>query len=499
MSKKNKKSLKRVLIANRGEIAVRIIRACRELGIESVAVYSDADKDALHVKEADHAFNIGPAPAAESYLKADRVIELALESNCDAIHPGYGFLSESAEFSENVAQSGLIFIGPTASSMRLMGDKISARNTANAHNVPTTPGVFDPIDDLNEAKSVANEIGFPVLVKAAAGGGGKGMRLINDEADMEESFERAISEVEKSFGDRAVFIEKYIANAKHIEFQVMADSHGNTVHLYERECSVQRRYQKVIEETPAPTLPDEIRQEMAASAVAVTRACDYVCAGTIEFIYDVDDARYYFLEMNTRIQVEHPITEMTTGIDLVREQLLVAAGNKLSFSQKDVQPTGAAIECRIYAEDPDHNFAPSTGVIEHLRLPTGSGIRVDSGVVQGDEVSRHYDPMLMKLVVWDEDRSRAIAKMINALEEMLVVGVATPIGFHLDVLRGDSFQLGEYTTDFINTFTRPDLPETEAQQLALVAALAHHLNEQNVNCSIQDSQQESEGLWRWNR
>lgn len=499
MPKEKLKKIKKVLIANRGEIAVRIIRACRELGIEAVAIYSEADSRAMHVQLADEAYCVGPAPATESYLRGDRIIEIAKEAGCHAIHPGYGFLAENADFAAQVAKRDLIYIGPPASAMRLMGDKISARNTAQAQGVPTTPGVFDPIDSLGEAKECAKSIGYPVLIKAAAGGGGKGMRLVEDEADLEDGFERAVSEVEKSFGDPAVFIEKFIRNAKHIEVQVMADSHGNCVHLFERECSVQRRYQKVIEETPAPLLTDQQRLEMGESAVSIAKACNYQSAGTVEFIYDVDEEEYYFLEMNTRIQVEHPITEMTTGRDLVREQLLIAMGQPLSFSQDEIEPRGAAIECRIYAEDPAADFAPSTGVIKELLLPSGAGIRIDSGVRAGDEVSRYYDPMLMKLVVWDSDRANAIERMKSALRELYVIGVATPIRFHIDALSESSFVDGSYTTSFAKYFEQPDPSDQELEAVAIAVALAHHEHENGVHTASQSELRDQELGWRWTR
>lgn len=476
---------------------MRIIKACHDLGIEAVAIYSDADARAMHVELADQAFHVGPAPAAESYLRGEKIIEIARNAGCEAIHPGYGFLGENAGFAEEVVKSGLIYIGPTPDSMRMMGDKISARNTAQNQGVPTTPGVFNPISSLEEAKIIAKEIGFPLLIKAAAGGGGKGMRLVEDELELEESFERAISEVEKSFGDRAVFIEKFIRNAKHIEFQVMGDAHGNCVHLFERECSVQRRYQKVIEETPAPTLSDELRLEMGESAVSIAKACNYQSAGTIEFIYDLDDDKYYFLEMNTRIQVEHPITEMTTGCDLVKEQILVAMGHTLSIEQNEIVSKGSSIECRIYAEDPAAGFTPSIGKIKELVVPSGDGVRIDSGVRSGDEVTLHYDPMLMKLVVWDTDRANAIKKMDAALRELYVVGVATPIGFHIDALAEPSFVDGSYTTNFINYFEQPEISDDELQSIAIAAALAQIDYESDVRNANEYGLREQEKRWRW--
>ncbi|MBI1729354.1 acetyl-CoA carboxylase biotin carboxylase subunit [Candidatus Acetothermia bacterium] len=497
MARNREKEIKRVLIANRGEIAVRVIRACRELGIESVAVFSDVDRWALHASLADYAYRIGPAPAAESYLQANKIIQIAKEAGCDAVHPGYGFLSQNPEFADSVEKAGLVFIGPEPDSTRLMGNKLAARSMAREQGVPTIPGVYKPVSDWKAANAAATAIGFPVLLKAAAGGGGKGIRLVDNPAELKESFERVVSEVEKSFGDRAVFVEKFIAKAKHIEIQVIGDNQGDVVHLYERECSVQRRYQKLIEESPAPILTNALREEIGKSAVSVAKACHYRSAGTVEFIYDLEEGQYYFLEMNTRIQVEHPVTEMTTGIDLVREQLLIAAGNPLSFTQKQVRPRGAAIECRLYAEDASNNFAPSTGKIEELILPTGPGIRVDSGISPGDVVTLYYDPMLMKLIAWGGDRTQAIERMKNALRELVLVGVSTSIDFHLQALDDPRFVDGSYTTDFIKELKDSELSQEELEDLAVATVLVHEDKHSRIRETIQNSESSQEERWRW--
>jgi acetyl-CoA carboxylase biotin carboxylase subunit len=497
VARNQKKEIKRVLIANRGEIAVRVIRACRELGIESVAIYSDADHWALHARLADYAYRIGSPPASESYLQANKIIQIAREAGCDAIHPGYGFLSQNPEFAESVEKAGLVFIGPEPDSTRLMGNKLAARSTAKRQGVPTIPGVNEPVSDWKAANAAATAIGFPVLLKAAAGGGGKGIRLVNNSAELKESFERVVSEVEKSFGDRAVFVEKFISKAKHIEIQVIGDNQGNVVHLYERECSVQRRYQKLIEESPAPILTDARREEIGKSAVTVAKACHYRSAGTIEFIYDVEEERYYFLEMNTRIQVEHPVTEMTTGIDLVREQLLVASGHPLSFTQEQVRPRGAAIECRLYAEDATKNFAPSPGKIGELILPAGPGIRVDSGISPGDVVTLHYDPMLMKLIAWGADRTQAIERMKNALRELVLAGVSTSIDFHLQALDDPRFVNGSYTTDFVKELKDRELSPEVLEDLAVAVVLVHEDEHSRIRETMLSSESGQEERWRW--
>jgi len=464
--------LHKVLIANRGEIAVRIIRACKELGIKTVAVYSEADKYALHTRFADEAYLLGPAPAAQSYLKIDKIIEIAQKTNSDAIHPGYGFLSENAEFAQAVEESGLIFIGPTAEAIKLMGDKLAARKTAEKNGIPVVPGVNRKINTLSEAVQVADELGYPLMIKAAAGGGGKGMRIVPNKRELKSSLERAMSEAQAAFGDPSVYFEKFIRRAKHIEFQVLCDAHGNGVHLFERECSIQRRHQKLVEESPAPLLSQKLRAKMGQAAVKLAKACSYRSAGTVEFLYDADKEKYYFLEVNTRLQVEHPVTEMRTGIDLVKEQLAIASGKRLAFSQNEIQPRGAAIECRIYAEDPENDFLPSVGVIEELIMPTGPGVRMDHGLYRGERISRHYDPLLAKLIVWAAGREEAIARMKRALEEFKILGIKTTIGFHLRVMYSEAFRRGHYFTDFIERMGPQQIPSEELlKMLAIAAAL----------------------------
>ncbi len=441
--------LHKVLIANRGEIARRIMRACKALGISTVAVYSEADRHTLHVAEADEAYLIGPPPPSESYLRSDKIIEIALKSGCQAVHPGYGFLSENPDFAQAVEEAGLIFIGPTAQAIRLLGDKLAARRLAQALGVPTIPGTAEKISDLSEARRAAHEIGYPVLIKAAAGGGGKGMRVVQNPQELSGLLERAMSEAQSAFGDPAVFIEKFVAQAKHIEVQILADNHGNVVHLHERECSVQRRHQKLIEESPAPLLSEAERTALCEAAVKLAKAADYRSAGTVEFLYDFDAKKFYFLEVNTRVQVEHPVTEMRTGIDIVQEQLRIASGEKLSFSQTDVHPRGHAIELRICAEDPQNNFYPSLGKIAELKLPQGEGIRVDHALQRGERVTPYYDPLIAKLIVWAEDRPRAIERALQALDDLFILGVRTTTGFHRRALQHEQYRSGAYFTNFI--------------------------------------------------
>ncbi len=497
MTKRTRAPIRKVLIANRGEIAVRIIRACREFDIETVAVYSEADPWALHARLADEAHYLGPPPASESYLNADKLIEIAKRAECDAVHPGYGFLAENADFAELVEKNDLIFIGPQPQAMRLMGDKLAARQTARDQGVPTVPGVYEKIATLQEAKKAAKEIGYPLLIKAAAGGGGKGMRLVSSESELKDSFERSMSEVQKSFGDPSVYLERFIPNAKHIEVQVLGDGRGNVIHLYERECSVQRRYQKLIEETPAPLLGDRLREEMGEAAVSIAQACDYRSAGTVEFIYDADEERYYFLEMNTRIQVEHPITEMTTGIDLVQEQIRIASGEKLAFSQREIHPRGAALQCRIYAEDFERDFLPSTGQIEELVLPSGPGVRVDSGIARGDLISPHYDPLLMKVIVWHRDRPSALLRMRSALQETLIAGITTTVGFHLQALSSDEFQSGSYTTGLVSRLLLCGISPEQVEMLAVAAALKRAAQMRELMSSQGLTAREQEERWKW--
>ena len=463
----------KILIANRGEIACRVIRACREMNIATVAVYSDADRDALHVRMADEAYHVGPPPSAESYLRWEKIIDVAKASGAEAIHPGYGFLSENAEFVRNVTAAGITFIGPPPEAMEGMGGKISSRKIAIEAGVPVVPGTTEPLRSFEDAKETAERFGYPVMLKASAGGGGKGMRLVESEDELKSALENAQAEAKASFGDDAVYIEKAIVRPRHIEIQVFSDTHGNHVHLGERECSIQRRHQKVIEEAPSPINSAELRAEMGACAVMVAKAVNYVGAGTVEFLVSDLDKSFYFLEMNTRLQVEHPVTELVTGIDLVREQISVAAGNKLSFTQEDVQLTGHAIECRIYAEDPENNFLPSPGRITRLRIPQGPGIRDDGGVYEGSEVSIYYDPMISKFAVYGKDREQAIERMRRALMEYQIGGIKTTLGFFREVMEDPEFVAGRLDTAFIAGFNSRR-KETEAdrteQDLAIVAA-----------------------------
>lgn len=464
---------KKILIANRGEIACRVIRACREMDIATVAVYSDADSDALHVRMADEAHHVGPPPSGESYLRWEKIIEVAREAGAEAIHPGYGFLSENAEFVRNVSEAGITFIGPPPEAMEAMGGKISARKIAIEAGVPVVPGTTEPLRSFDDAKETAASFGYPVMLKASAGGGGKGMRLVESEAELKSALENAQAEAKASFGDDAVYIEKAIVRPRHIEIQVFSDTHGNHVHLGERECSIQRRHQKVIEEAPSPINSAELRVEMGACAVMVAKAVDYVGAGTVEFLVSDVDKSFYFLEMNTRLQVEHPVTELVTGIDLVREQISVAAGNLLSFTQDDVALTGHAIECRIYAEDPDNNFLPSPGRITRLRIPQGPGIRDDGGVYEGAEVSIYYDPMISKFAVYGKDREHAIERMRRALMEYQIGGIKTTLPFFREIMDDPEFVAGRLDTGFITAFNerRQDSePDQIEQDLAIIAA-----------------------------
>jgi acetyl-CoA carboxylase biotin carboxylase subunit len=442
------KPFSKILIANRGEIAVRIIRACREMGIATVAVYSEADRKALHVRLADQAVELGPSASAQSYLSIEKILDAARQTRADAIHPGYGFLSENAAFARAVEAAGLAFIGPPAEAIHLMGDKAEARTRVQAFDVPVTPGYQGP-DDLEAFVAVAQEIGYPILLKASAGGGGKGMRVVWKEAGLKESSEAARREAVHAFGDGHLILEKYIPNAHHIEFQVLGDRHGTLLHLFERECSIQRRHQKIIEETPSPLMDAALREEMGAAAVNAARSAGYTNAGTVEFILDPDTRRYYFLEMNTRLQVEHPITELITGLDLVQWQIRIAAGEKLPFKQADLHARGHAIECRLYAEDPASGFLPSSGPLLRLVEPQGPGVRVDSGYVSGDDITVNYDPLIAKIIVRGEDRPSAIRRMQMALQETVVLGVTTNNRFLQDVLAHPDFQAGKAHTTWV--------------------------------------------------
>ncbi len=482
---------KKILIANRGEIAVRVIRACREMGIKTVAVYSDADKDALHVRMADEAFLVGKPPSNESYLRWEKILEVAKESNAEAIHPGYGFLSENADFVRNVQKAGIVFIGPPPEVMEGMGGKISARQIAIDAGVPVVPGNNKPLQSIEEAMEVAKEYGFPVMLKAAAGGGGKGMRLVLEESELKSGFENSKAEALASFGDDVVYLEKAVLRPRHIEIQIMSDSHGNHVHLGERECSIQRRHQKVIEEAPSPINDPELREKMGGEAVKVAKAVNYVGAGTVEFLVSDVDRSFYFLEMNTRLQVEHPVTELVTGIDLVKEQIRIANGEKLSFTQEDISMTGHAIECRVYAEDPENNFLPSPGKITRLRLPQGNGVRDDGGVYEGSEVSIYYDPMISKLCAFGRDRQDAIEKMRRALQEYEVGGIKTTLPFFREIMEDEVFIKGNLDTGFIPAFNerkKESLKDETAKDMAIIAsALAYSGDQKEVGAESQTS------------
>lgn len=440
--------IRKILIANRGEIAVRIMRTCREMDIKSVAVYSDADRKSLHVRYADEAYYIGPSPSNESYLVKDKIIEVALKSGADAIHPGYGFLSENAEFAKKVRQAGIIFIGPSSHAISIMGDKIVARQTAINAGVSVVPGTTSPIADESEVEKVAKEIGYPIIIKASAGGGGKGMRLVNKEEELSESLRMAKSEAMAAFGDDSVYVEKYIESPHHIEFQIMADRLGNVVHLYERECSIQRRHQKIVEESPSPIMKPDLRNRMGEAAVKLARSVDYEGAGTVEFLVD-NKGNYYFLEMNTRLQVEHPITERVVGMDLVKLQIRIAEGKPMPYAQHEIVQQGHSIECRIYAEDSDNNFMPDSGVISHITEPLGFGVRTDGYVYEGYEIPIYYDPMISKLITWGRTRIDAICRMKRALSEYKITGVKNNIAFLSRVMTAKDFFNGQYDTHFI--------------------------------------------------
>jgi len=496
----------KVLVANRGEIAVRIIRACRELGIETVAVFSEADRRALHVRYADEAYLLGPAPSRESYLRIDKIIEIARKCGADAVHPGYGFLAEREDFAAACAEAGIAFIGPKPSSIAAMGDKAEARATVIKAGVRVVPGTED-VGNMpdEELLSKAQQIGFPLLIKATAGGGGKGMREVQSLEEMPTLIQSARREAESAFGDGNVYLEKLVEGARHIEIQILADTHGNVIHLGERDCSLQRRHQKLLEEALSPALDDDLREIMGSVAVKAAKAVDYVNAGTIEFLLD-KDKNFYFLEMNTRLQVEHPITEMITGIDIVKEQIRVARGRVLSYKQEDVKFYGHAIECRINAEDPYNNFMPSTGRITHSLLPTGPGVRVDTGVYPGFEVTPFYDPMIAKLIVWGETRAQAILRMRRALEEYRIVGVRTNIPFHQTMMDSHRFMGGQYDTRFVEErFSIDEASEGKdlhAETAAILATLvAHQETERSANIVNRNERDTSNWKWvgRWER
>jgi len=471
--------MKKILVANRGEIALRVMKTAREMGIKTVAVYSEADRHSPHVRYADEAILLGPPPSSESYLLGDVIIEKAKALNVDAIHPGYGFLSENAGFAKKVKESGIVWIGPDTHAIEVMGSKLAAKEAVKSYDIPMVPGIDEAIEDVDKATSIAKEIGFPILIKASAGGGGKGMRVVEKETELESQMKRAISEAKSAFGDGSVFIEKYIASPRHIEIQVLADKHGNTVHLFERECSIQRRHQKVVEEAPSSVLSETLRENMGAAAVRVAKACDYVGAGTVEFLID-DDHNFYFLEMNTRLQVEHPVTELITGIDLVEQQIKVANGETLSFTQEDLKINGHAVELRVYAEDPLNDFLPSVGNLEVYKLPEGNGIRVDNGFEEGMEVPIYYDPMLAKLITYGKTREAAIQLMVEAIDSYEVEGIQTTLPFGKFVFENDAFRSGNFNTHFVKNNYSPEKLKaqfTEEAELAAKVALRQYLKD----------------------
>ncbi|WP_224999220.1 acetyl-CoA carboxylase biotin carboxylase subunit [Cesiribacter sp. SM1] len=491
--------IKKLLIANRGEIALRIIRSAREMGIRTVAVFSEADRHALHVQAADEAVCLGPAPSAESYLLGNRIIDVCKALGVDAIHPGYGFLSENAGFAKKVEEAGLIFVGPSAHAIEIMGSKLAAKAAVAKYDIPLVPGTATALTDVAEGKRKAAEIGYPVLIKASAGGGGKGMRVVEQAQDFEEGMQRAISEATSAFGDGSVFLEKFITSPRHIEIQVMGDHHGNIVHLFERECSVQRRHQKVIEEAPSAVLTDEIRKAMGEAAVMVAKACNYYGAGTVEFIVD-EQLNFYFLEMNTRLQVEHPVTEMITGVDLVKEQIYVAEGKPLSFKQEDLHINGHALELRVYAEDPANNFLPDIGTLQTYRRPQGPGIRVDDGFRQGMQIPIYYDPMIAKLVTWGKNREEARLRMLRAIEEYQITGITTTLPFGRFVLEHDAFISGRFDTKFVEKYFRPELlhPKPDADEEMLAAALAIYLHS-NKTTKVSNEQAVTAAPSKWRK
>lgn len=492
--------IKKILIANRGEISLRIMRTAKEMGIRTVAVFSEADRKAPHVRFADEAVCLGPAVASLSYLLGDKIIQVSKELKVDAIHPGYGFLSENASFAKKVQEAGLIFIGPSPESIEIMGNKLAARQAVSEFQIPLIPGTDRDISDIGAAKKKALEIGYPVLIKASAGGGGKGMRIVEREADFEGQMQRAISEAASAFGDGRVYIEKFVTSPRHVEIQVLGDQHGNLVHLFERECSIQRRHQKIIEEAPSSIISEEKRAAMGAAAVMAAKACNYFGAGTVEFIVD-ENLDFFFLEMNTRLQVEHPVTEMITGKDLVREQILIAEGRPLSFSQEELEIRGHAIEIRVYAEDPNNNFLPDIGKLITYERPQGPGVRVDDGFEEGMDIPIHYDPMMAKLVVHDETRERAIKKMIRAIDEYKVSGIETTLAFCRFVMHHPAFTSGEFDTNFIQKYFTPEMlkekfTKEEKELLAAMGVMLYELHQPIAGAAA--SLEETNNKWsKW--
>lgn len=497
----NHRKIKKLLVANRGEIALRVLRSAKEMGIQTVAVYSEADRHALHVRFADESICIGPPPSAESYLRREKIIAAAKATGADAIHPGYGFLSENEDFAQEVIDAGLLFIGPPPEAIRIMGNKIAAKNAAAKFKVPLVPGTSEPITDIPEAKKLAKQIGYPVLIKASAGGGGKGMRVVNRDEEFEEQMERAVSEATSAFGDGSVFIEKYVTQPRHIEFQILGDQHGNIVHLFERECSIQRRHQKVIEEAPSSILTPELRTQMGEAAVNAARSCGYFNAGTVEFILD-EKMNFYFLEMNTRLQVEHPVTEQITGLDLVRLQIQIAEGEKLPFAQTDLHINGHAIEVRVYAEDPANNFLPDIGTLKTYRRPQGHGIRVDDGFEEGMAISFFYDPMIAKMICHAGSREAAIEKTIRAINDYQITGVETTLGFCRFVMEHPAFRSGKFDTKFVEQHFKPEFLKSAANdgdQELVAAALAATAFAERTTAGTLNEVSSTRSKWKQNR
>ncbi|USD24409.1 acetyl-CoA carboxylase biotin carboxylase subunit [Flagellimonas marinaquae] len=474
--------MRKILVANRGEIAVRVMRTAKKMGIKTVAVFSEVDRNAPHVQFADEAVCIGEGPSNQSYLRGDKIIEVARSLNVDGIHPGYGFLSENADFAEAVEKSGITFIGPKSKAIRIMGSKLAAKEAVKAYDIPMVPGIDEAISDVAKAHDIANEVGYPVLIKASAGGGGKGMRIVEKEEDLESGMQRAISEATSAFGDGSVFVEKYVTSPRHIEVQVMADTHGNVLHFFERECSVQRRHQKVVEEAPSAILTPELRKEMGIAACKVAKSCDYIGAGTVEFLMDADH-NFYFLEMNTRLQVEHPVTEIISGVDLVELQIKVARGEELPMKQEDLKIQGHAVELRVYAEDPLNDFLPSVGNLETYQLPVGDGIRVDNGFREGMDIPIYYDPMLSKLITYGKTREEAIELMLEAIQNYKVKGVQTTLPFGSFVFAHEAFRSGNFDTHFVKNYYSPEKIKDQMgneAEIAAMVALHQYLEDKKI-------------------
>lgn len=491
--------MKKILVANRGEIALRVMRSAKEMGIKTVAVYSEADRTAPFVRYADEAVCIGPPPSAESYLRGDKIIQVCKDLGVDGIHPGYGFLSENADFTRQVAEAGITFIGPKPEAMELMGDKLTSKETVKKYDIPMVPGTEEAVEDLEHGLSIAKEIGFPVMIKASAGGGGKGMRIVEEEGAFKEAMERAISEAVSAFGNGAVFIEKFVTSPRHIEVQVLADTHGNVVHLHERECSIQRRHQKVIEEAPSAVLTPELRAEMGKCACDVARSCDYVGAGTVEFLLD-DQLNFYFLEMNTRLQVEHPVTEFITGLDLVKEQIRIARGEELGYSQEEVQLEGHAMEVRVYAEDASNNFLPDIGTLIKYSVPKGPWVRVDDGYEEGMDIPIYYDPMIAKLITYGANREEARHHMLRAIHDYHIVGVTTTMDFCAYALKHEAFVSGKFDTNFVKDHFSPEvLKTTDTDEEIAGAMVAASLFENAASSNEQYDEVQGVSPWKQNR